>query len=134
MLFHWTRITKSESDLFLCILLKIVSGKKKGSHTVRNKAYLNSFIQIRLKFWSLYLNHLYCYMFIKTDNLNLYQSCYYSIPEIFIFYYKITFWICVSVLWLHKGYYVVIKLVWNLCIKAFWYIKIIVVLCPVSLL
>ena len=35
--------------------------------------------------------------------------------------YKIVFLICVLVLWIHKGYCVVKKLVWNVCIKAFWY-------------
>ena len=33
------------------------------------------------------------------------------------------FWICVLVLLFHKGYYVVKKLVWNVCIKAFLYTK-----------
>ena len=40
-----------------------------------------------------------------------------------MFEYIITFWICVLVLWIHKGYCVVKKLVWNVCIKAFWYTK-----------
>ena len=35
--------------------------------------------------------------------------------------YQITFWICVLVLWIHKGYWVVKKLVWNVRIKDFWY-------------
>ena len=35
--------------------------------------------------------------------------------------YKITFWIFVRALWIHKGYFVVKKLVWNVHIKAFWY-------------
>ena len=40
------------------------------------------------------------------------------------FEYKIAFWICVLVmLWIHKVYCVVKKLVWNLRIKAFWYTK-----------
>ena len=32
--------------------------------------------------------------------------------------YKITYWICVLVLWIHKGCNVVKKLVWNVRIKA----------------
>ena len=34
---------------------------KEGHHTVRNKACLNSFVKLRLRFWSFkhYLNHLY---------------------------------------------------------------------------
>ena len=40
-----------------------------------------------------------------------------------IFEYKITFWICNLVLWIHKSYCVLKKLVWNVCIKAFWYIN-----------
>ena len=40
-----------------------------------------------------------------------------------VFEYKITFWICVLVLWIHKGYCVVKKLVWNVRIKSFWYTK-----------
>ena len=32
-------------------------------------------------------------------------------------------WICVLVLWIHKGYFVVKKLVLNVCVKAFWYTK-----------
>ena len=39
------------------------------------------------------------------------------------FEYKITFWICGLVLGIHKGYYVVKKLVWNVPIKAFLYTK-----------
>ena len=39
------------------------------------------------------------------------------------FWAQITFWICVLVLWIHKGYCVVKKLVWNVRIKAFWYTK-----------
>ena len=42
------------------------------------------------------------------------------------FEYKITFWICILGLWIHKGYYVVKKLVWNVRIKAFWYTKILI--------
>ena len=38
-----------------------------------------------------------------------------------VFEYKITFWFCVLVLWIHKGYYVVKNLVWNIRIKKFWY-------------
>ena len=43
------------------------------------------------------------------------------------FEYKITFWIYVLVLWIHKGYCVVKKLVWNVRIKAFWYTKIVLI-------
>ena len=39
--------------------------------------------------------------------------------------YKITFWICVFELWVHKGYYVVKKLVRNVCIKALCYTRLI---------
>ena len=35
-----------------------------------------------------------------------------------VFEYKITFWICVLVLWIHKGYCVVKKLVWNVGING----------------
>ena len=45
-----------------------------------------------------------------------------------VFDYKITFWICVFVMWIHKGYFVVKKLVWNICIKVFWYAQIILYL------
>ena len=41
-----------------------------------------------------------------------------------VFEYKITFWICVLLLWILKGYYVVKMLVWNVRIKAFWYTNI----------
>ena len=58
------------------------------------------------------------------------RRIYFRIPEIFktniwnrFFLYKITFWICVLVLWIHKGYCVVKKLVWNVRIKAFLYTK-----------
>ena len=45
------------------------------------------------------------------------------------FFYKITFWICVLlVLWIQKGYFVVKKLVRNVCNKAFWYTQIFQVL------
>ena len=36
-----------------------------------------------------------------------------------VFKYKITFWICVLVLWIHKC--IIKKMVWNVSIKAFWY-------------
>ena len=39
------------------------------------------------------------------------------------FEYKITFWTCVIMLWIHKVYFVVKKLMWNARIKAFWYTK-----------
>ena len=42
-----------------------------------------------------------------------------------VFEFKIIFWICVLVLWIYKGYCVVKKLVWNVCIKAFWYTKLV---------
>ena len=61
--------------------IKIIRLYKEGLHTVRNKANLDSFIKLRLRFWSLfksYLNHLYSGwhsdFFIKTDNSNIYQS------------------------------------------------------------
>ena len=38
--------------------------------------------------------------------------------------FKTGFWVYVLVLWIHKGYCVVKKLVWNVCIKAFWYTKV----------
>ena len=38
-----------------------------------------------------------------------------------VFKYKITFWICVLLLWIHKGYWIVKKLVWNVRTKVFWY-------------
>ena len=41
-----------------------------------------------------------------------------------VFEYQITFWICVLVLSIHKGYCVVKILVRNVHIKAFWYTKI----------
>ena len=40
-----------------------------------------------------------------------------------VFKYKITFWICVLAVWIHKGYCVVKKMVWNVRIKAFCYTK-----------
>ena len=40
-----------------------------------------------------------------------------------VFELKITFWSCVLVMWIHKWYYVVKKLVLNVHIKAFWYTK-----------
>ena len=56
------------------------------------------------------------------------ESDLFCIPEIFknerlksVFEYKMTFWICVLVLWIHKGYFVVKNLVWNVRIKGFWY-------------
>ena len=45
--------------------------------------------------------------------------------------FKTGFWVqnnllnCVLVLWIHKGYCVVKKLVWNVRIKAFWYTKLV---------
>ena len=42
---------------------------------------------------------------------------------IIVFEYKITSWICVLVLLIHKGYLVVKKMMWNVCIKAFLYTK-----------
>ena len=43
-----------------------------------------------------------------------------------VFEYKIIFWICVLVLWIHLGYCIVKKLLWNVRIKAFWYTKYII--------
>ena len=43
-------------------------------------------------------------------------------PLMIFFNFKITFWIFV-LLWIHKGYCVVKKMVWNFRIKAFWYSK-----------
>ena len=40
-----------------------------------------------------------------------------------VFECKITFWICVLMLRIHKGYCLVKKLVGNVRIKAFWYTK-----------
>ena len=40
-----------------------------------------------------------------------------------VFEYKITIWICVLVMLIHKGYFVVKKMVWNVRIKAFCYTK-----------
>ena len=40
-----------------------------------------------------------------------------------VFEYKITYLICVLVLWIHKDYCVVKKLLWNVCIIALWYRK-----------
>jgi hypothetical protein len=40
-----------------------------------------------------------------------------------VFEYKTTLCICVLVLWIHKGYYVVIKLVWIVRNKDFWITK-----------
>ena len=48
----------------------------------------------------------------------------YQKPLKLVFEYKIAFWIYVIVMWIHKGYFVVEKLVWNVRIKAFWYTKI----------
>ena len=45
------------------------------------------------------------------------ESDFFCIPE--------TFWICVVVLWIHKGYFVAKKLVWNVYTKAFWYTNLI---------
>ena len=45
-----------------------------------------------------------------------------SLNQMFItclFEYKTTFWICIFVVWIQKGFYVVKKLVWNVCIKTF---------------
>ena len=39
------------------------------------------------------------------------------------FWVKNTFWSYVLVLWIHKGYFVVKKLLWNVRIEAFWYTK-----------
>ena len=39
------------------------------------------------------------------------------------FEYKITFWICELVLWIHKGYCVVKNIVWNVRIKSFMLIQ-----------
>ena len=41
-----------------------------------------------------------------------------------LFCVQITFLICVLVLWIHKGYFVLKKLVWNVFIKAIWYTNI----------
>ena len=49
-------------------------------------------------------------------NRNLWNECLKPVFE-----YKISFWICVLVLWIHKGYCVVKKLVWDVRIKAFRY-------------
>jgi hypothetical protein len=53
----------------------------------------------------------------------VYQKSFYNERLKPVFEYKITFWICVLVLWMHKGYCVVKELVWNVRIKAFWYTK-----------
>ena len=36
-----------------------------------------------------------------------------------VFEYKSTIWICVIMVWIHKGYCVVKKLLWNIRIKSF---------------
>ena len=61
---------------------------------------------------------------IWVGSIFVYQK---SLKQTFkpVFEYKIIFWIFVLVLWIHKGYYVVKKLMWNVRIKAFWYTKII---------
>ena len=38
-----------------------------------------------------------------------------------VFEIKIIFWICVLVLWIILLFFAVEKLVWNVCIKAFWH-------------
>ena len=42
-----------------------------------------------------------------------------------IFEYQINFRICLLKLWIHNGYFVFKKLVWNVRIKSFWFTKII---------
>ena len=53
------------------------------------------------------------------SNLN---QIYFCILEIFKTK-SVFLFICLLVLWIHKGYFVVKKLVWNVRIKAFWYTK-----------
>ena len=75
-----------------------------------------------------------CYVFMEFLTFNAYElNMSYQIWVGFIFVYqkslkgrlklffeyKITFWICVLVLWIHNGYCVVKLLVWNIRIKAF---------------
>ena len=72
--------------------------------------------------------NLYCFLigFVITNLTRIYLC----ISEIFktnvsnlFFDYKITFSIYVLVLWIHKGYCVVKKLVWDVSIKVVWFKK-----------
>ena len=53
------------------------------------------------------------------SNLN---QIYFCILEIFKTK-SVFLFICLLAVWIHKGYFVVKKLVWNVRIKAFWYTK-----------
>ena len=72
--------------------------------------------------WNVRIKAFWYAIYIFDWNLFIYQK---SLKRTYktIFFNKITFWVCVLVLWIHKCYYVVKKLVWMfiLNIKAFWY-------------
>ena len=57
------------------------------------------------------------------------KSDFFCIPEFLkrtfkpVFWVQIIFWICVLVVWMHRGYFLFKRVVWYVCIKAFWYTK-----------
>ena len=79
----------------------------------------NNYLNQKLKDLSIILNWSKIYIF--DSDLFLYTRNLSNEHLKPVFEYKISFWIYVLVLWIHRGYYVVKKLVWNVRIKAFWY-------------
>ena len=73
----------------------------------------NIFLKKPYQDWSIFKNECFRFIFVHQKSLK---------P---VFEYKIIFWICVLVLWIHRGFCEVKKLVWNVRIKAFWYIEIV---------
>ena len=86
------------------------------------KKHLSLKIRFVCEWWIFNLKCLLIIFFIQ----NLSHFCFFVYQKSFkrrfkpVFEYKITLGICVLALWNHKAYFVVKKLVRNVCIKAFW--------------
>ena len=83
-------------------------------------ALFEKFIYGHFYIWNIYCKNIYFWLRL----IFVYKK---SLTERFkpVFEYKVTVLISVFLYWIHKGYFVVKELVWNVCIKAFCYINII---------
>ena len=84
--------------------------------------YLPTQIQMFIVYWKngFYIMYLWIKMWIfqikMSQQIQCCQNAFHNIGNS-----STVMIICILVLWIHKGYCVVKKLVWNVCIKAFWY-------------
>ena len=68
-------------------------------------------------------------MLISWIRLTKFEAvfCILKIVSYWFLSIKSPFEICILVLWIHKSYFVVKKLMWNVRIKALWYTNIIII-------